>query len=51
MTLTATAATHYAAYTVGGQLVARGTLALGDSHTVSVPAGVYVVNNQKVVVK
>jgi len=51
MTLTATAATRYAAYTVGGQLVARGTLAQGDSHTVSVPAGVYVVNNQKVVVK
>lgn len=51
MTLTATAATRFAIYTVGGQLVARGQLAQGASHTISVPAGVYVVNNQKVVVK
>lgn len=51
MTLTATAATRYATYTVGGQLVARGQLAPGASRTISVPAGVYVVNNQKVVVK
>lgn len=51
MTLTATAATRFAIYIVGGQLVARGQLAQGEARTFSVPAGVYVVNNQKVVVK
>lgn len=51
MTLTAAAATSYATYTTGGQLVARGTLAAGQSRTLAVPAGVYVVNNLKVVVR
>ncbi len=51
MTLTAAGATRYATYTVGGQLVARGQLAQGASRTIQVPAGVYVVNNRKVVVK
>ena len=51
MTLTATAATRFATYTMGGQLMARGTLAQGQSRTLAVPAGVYVVNNQKVVVR
>ena len=51
MTLTAAGATRYATYTVGGQLVASGQLAQGASRTIQVPAGVYVVNNRKVVVK
>ena len=51
LTLTAAGATRYATYTVGGQLVARGQLAQGASRTIQVPAGVYVVNNRKVVVK
>ncbi len=51
LTLTANAATRYATYTVGGQLVARGLLTKGASRTLQVPAGVYLVNNVKVVVK
>ncbi len=49
--ITAGAAVRYAAYTVGGQLVATGMLAAGESHTLAVPAGVYVVNTHKVVVR
>jgi sialidase-1 len=51
MTLTAASATRYATYTVGGQLVARGMLGAGETRSLAVPAGVYVVNNQKVVVR
>ena len=38
-------------YSVAGQLVADGSLAAGESRSVNVPAGVYVVNSVKVVVK
>ena len=51
MTLTAASATRYATYTVGGQLVARGMLGAGETRSLAVPAGVYVVNNCKVVVR
>ena len=51
LTLTAHADTRFAAYTTGGQLVARGTLGAGETRSLPVPAGVYMVNNCKVVVR
>ncbi len=51
ITVAAGTATRYAAYTAGGQLVATGQLAAGERRTLAVPAGVYVVNTQKVVVR
>ncbi len=51
ITLKAQANAVYAIYTVAGQAVAKGQLTAGESRSVSVAQGVYVVNNQKIIVK
>ncbi len=51
ITLKAQGDTRYAVYTVAGQLVANGQLAAGETQTVSVKQGVYLVNDKKTVVK
>ena len=51
LTLTANVATAFAAYTTAGQLLASGMLAQGETRTLCVPTGVYMINNKKVVVK
>lgn len=42
---------NYAVYTLSGQLVEQGTLRQGESRSVNVTAGIYVVNGAKVQVK
>lgn len=42
---------HYAVYTVGGMLVEQGNMQAGEEHSVSLPAGIYIVNGLKVQVK
>lgn len=51
ISLTAGSATQVAVYTVAGQLVANASLADGETRRVSLPQGVYMVNQVKVVVK
>lgn len=51
LTLTAGGATGFGVYTVAGSLVAKGALSAGESRSVALPQGVYVVNGVKVVVK
>ncbi len=51
ITLKAQGDTRYAVYTVAGQLVANGQLAAGETQTVNVKQGVYLVNDKKTVVK
>lgn len=51
ITATADKATGLSVYTLAGQLVAKSNLNAGQTLTVSVPKGVYIVNNVKVVVK
>lgn len=51
ITLKAQADAAYAIYTVAGQTVAKGLLTQGESRSVSVAQGVYIVNNQKIIVK
>lgn len=51
ITATAATATDLTVYTLAGQLVAKAKLAPGESRTVGVRKGVYIVNNVKVVVK
>lgn len=51
ITVKAQANAAYAIYTVAGQTVAKGLLTAGESRSVNVPQGVYVVNNQKIIVK
>lgn len=51
ITLKAQADAAYAIYTVAGQAVAKGQLTQGESRSVSVAQGVYIVNNQKIIVK
>ncbi len=51
ITMTAKANATYAIYTVAGQLVAKGLLSQGESRSVSATQGVYVINNQKIIVK
>lgn len=51
ITVKAQANAAYAIYTVAGQTVAKGLLTAGESRCVNVPQGVYVVNNQKIIVK
>lgn len=49
--VTANAATTLQIHTLAGQIVAKGRLCQGESRSVSVPQGIYIVNNVKVVVK
>lgn len=49
--VTANAATQLQIHTLAGQLVAKGRLDNGESRSVNVPQGIYIVNNVKVVVK
>lgn len=49
--VTANAATTLQIHTLAGQIVAKGRLDRGESRSVSVPQGIYIVNNVKVVVK
>lgn len=51
ITVKAQADAAYAIYTVAGQAVAKGQLTAGESRNVNVAQGVYVVNNQKIIVK
>ncbi len=51
ITATASSADILGVYTLAGQLVAKSNLNAGQTLTVSVPKGVYIVNNVKVVVK
>lgn len=51
ITLKAQADTRFAVYTVAGQVVAAGQIAAGETRTVSVQQGVYIVNDKKTVVK
>ena len=51
ITMTAKANATYAIYTVAGQLVAKGLLSQGESRSISAAQGVYVINNQKIIVK
>lgn len=51
ITATADNASDLTVYTLAGQLVAKAKLSAGESRTVSVQKGVYIVNNVKVVVK
>lgn len=49
--VTANAAIQLQIHTLAGQLVAKGRLDNGESRSVNVPQGIYIVNNVKVVVK
>ena len=51
ITLKAQADTRFAVYTVAGQVVAAGQIAAGETRTVNVQQGVYIVNDKKTVVK
>ncbi len=51
ITLKAQADTRFAVYTVAGQVVAAGQMAAGETRTVNVQQGVYIVNDKKTVVK
>lgn len=49
--LTANGATAFGVYTVAGSLVTKGALSAGESRSVALPQGLYLVNGVKVVVK
>ncbi len=49
--IAAGADTHYTVVTVAGQLVANGLLTAGETRTISVAQGVYIVNNKKIIIK
>ena len=51
ITFKAQADTRFAVYTVAGQVVAAGQIAAGETRTVNVQQGVYIVNDKKTVVK
>ena len=51
LTLVSGESMKYAVYTTGGVQVGRGSLNAGESHTMHVPTGIYVVNGNKVVVR
>lgn len=51
ITLKAQADTRFAVYTMAGQVVAAGQIAAGETRTVNVQQGVYIVNDKKTVVK